>query len=129
LRILVTARESMTKDRTRTVNALNALVRGNDLGVDARKKLTPAQMEEISRWREREEELALGVSRAEAVRLAKHILGLDEQLKTNEKQLDELVKVSEAAPLLEETGFQAVITDVGARVINGAPELDRRFPE
>jgi hypothetical protein len=108
LRILVTARESMTKDRTRTVNALNALVRGNDLGVDARRKLTPAQIEEISRWREREEELALGISRAEAVRLAKHILGLNEQLKTNEKQLDELVKVSEAAPLLEETGFQAV---------------------
>jgi transposase len=50
----------------------------------------------------------LGISRAEAVRLAKHILGLDEQLKTNEKQLDELVTVSEAAPLLEETGFQAV---------------------
>jgi transposase len=47
LRILVTARESMTKDRTRTVNALNALVRANDLGVDARRKLTPVQIEEL----------------------------------------------------------------------------------
>ena len=27
------------QDRTRSVNALNALVRGNDLGIDARKKL------------------------------------------------------------------------------------------
>ena len=108
LRILVTARESMSKDRTRSVNALNALVRSNDLGIDARKKLTPVQIEEISRWREREEDLALGIARAEAVRLAKHILDLDEQLKANEQKLDELVKVSEAAPLLEEKGFRAV---------------------
>ena len=108
LRILVTARESMSKDRTRSVIALNALVRSNDLGVDARRKLTPAQIEEVSRWREREEELAPGIARAEAVRLAKHILDLDEQLKSNEQKLDELVKVSEAAPLLAEKGFAAV---------------------
>ncbi|GAA1890722.1 IS110 family transposase [Paeniglutamicibacter psychrophenolicus] len=108
LRILVTARESMTKDRTRSVNALNALVRSNDLGIDARRKLTPVQIEETSRWREREEELAPGIARAEAVRLAKHILDLDGQLKSNEQKLDGLVKVSEAAPLLEETGFRAV---------------------
>lgn len=108
LRILVTARESMAKGRTRTVNALNALVRSNDLGVDARRKLTPVQVAEVSRWREREEELALGIARTEAVRLAKHILDLDGQLKANEQKLDELVKVSEAAPLLEEKGFRAV---------------------
>lgn len=108
LRILVTARDSMAKDRTRSVNALNALVRTNDLGIDARRKLTPPQIEEVSRWREREEELALSIARAEAVRLAKHILDLDEQLKSNEQKLDELVKVSEAAPLLEEKGFRAV---------------------
>ena len=108
LRILVTARESMTKDRTRSVNALNALVRSNDLGIDARKKLTPVQIEEISRWREREEELALSIARTEAVRLAQHILDLEDQLQSNEQKLDELVKVSEAAPLLEEKGFRAV---------------------
>ena len=108
LRILVTARESISKDRTRSINALNALARSNGLGSDARKKLTAAQIEEISRWREREEELALSIARAEAIRLAKHILNLEQQLKSNEKQLDELVKVSEAAPLLEEKGFKAV---------------------
>ncbi|MGB9036711.1 MAG: IS110 family transposase [Paeniglutamicibacter sp.] len=108
LRILVTARESMSNDRTRSINALNALVRSNDLGIDARRKLTPVQIEETSRWREREEELALGIARAEAVRLAKHVLDLEEQLKSNEQKLDELVKVSEAAPLLEEKGFRAV---------------------
>jgi len=110
LRILVTARNSMSNDRTRSVNALNALVRSNDLGMDARKKLTPMQIEQVSRWRAREEELALSIARTEAVRLAKHILDLDEQLKANEKQLDELVKVSEAALLLDETGFGPVNT-------------------
>lgn len=108
VRILVTARGSMSKDRTRSVNALNALVRGNDLGIDARQKLTDAQITEVSKWRSREEELSLSIARVEAVRLAKHVLALDEQLKANENQLDDLVKVSEAAPLLEETGFRAI---------------------
>ncbi len=108
LRILVAARKSMAKDRTRSVNALNALVRSNELGVDARKKLKPTQIQEISRWRERVEELSVQIARAEAVRLAKHIEDLTEQLVANRTQLEALVKVSEAAPLLEETGFQAV---------------------
>jgi transposase len=37
----------------------------------------------------------------------KHVLDLNEQLKANEQKLDKLVKVSEAAPLIEETGFRA----------------------
>lgn len=108
VRILTTARGSMSGDRTRSVNALNALVRSNNLGVDARRSLTASQISEVSRWRPREEELSVYVARTEAVRLAKHILELDEQLMKNEKQLDELVKASEAAPLLEEKGFGAV---------------------
>lgn len=108
IRILVTARVSMSKDRTRSVNALTALVRSNELGLDARKPLTGAQISEVSRWRSREEELSISIARAEAVRLAKHVLELDGQLKANEKQVDELVKASEAAPLLEETGFAAI---------------------
>ncbi|ALD63734.1 transposase [Arthrobacter sp. LS16] len=108
LRILVTARSSMAKDRTRSVNALNALVRSNGLGIDARKKLTSSQIAEIGRWREREEELSQRIARSEAVRLAKHILDLDQQLSANEQQLDELVKASEAAPLLNEIGFKAI---------------------
>lgn len=63
LRILVTARESMPKGRTRSINALNALARSNDLGIDARRKLTAVQIEEISRRREREEELTLNIAR------------------------------------------------------------------
>lgn len=39
----------------------------------------------------------MSIARAEAVRLSKHILHLDEQLKSNERKLDELVGASEAA--------------------------------
>ena len=108
VRILVTARDSMSKDRTRSINALTALARANELGIDARRALTGTQIEEVSRWRAREEELSLSIARTEAVRLAKHILELDEQLTANQKQLDELIKASEAAPLLQEKGFRAI---------------------
>lgn len=80
-------------------------MRSNDLGIDARKKLAPTKVEEISRWRERKEELALEIARAGAVRLAKHILDLAESLQSNEQKLGELVKVSEAALLLGVKGF------------------------
>ena len=89
-------------------STLNALVRSNNLGIDARRKLTGIQIAEIRRWREREEELSLRIARSEPVRLAKHILDLDQQLMANEQQLDELVKASEPAPLLHETGFKAI---------------------
>lgn len=92
------------------VPALTALVRSNDLGLDARKALSKTQIREVSNWRERNEELSLTVARAEAVRLAKQVLELDEQLVANERQLDELVKVSAAAPLLQEIGFKAIST-------------------
>ena len=105
MRILITARNSMTKDRTRSVNALTGLVRSNELGIDAPRALRATQITEVCRWRVREEELSLSIARAGAVRLAKHIIHLDGQLTAHEQQLDELVKVSEAAPLLQETRF------------------------
>jgi len=108
LRVLVTARESMTTDRTRAVNALTALLRVNDLGLDARKPLTGTQIAEVSRWRGREEPLAVSVARSEAVRLANRISGLDADIKANNAQITELVEISEAAPLLRETGFGPV---------------------
>jgi transposase len=108
LRILVCARQSMTTDRTRAVNALTALLRVNDLGLDARKSLTGTQIAEVSRWRAREEPLVLSVARSEAVRLAKRISELDADIKTNSAQITELVEISEAAPLLQETGFGPV---------------------
>jgi transposase len=108
LRILVTARDAMSTERTRSINALTALLRTHDLGLDARKALSGDQITDVSRWRVREEELSLTIARAEATRLAKRVLELDDQLKANEKQLTELVQISEAAPLLQETGFGPV---------------------
>lgn len=108
LRILITARNAMSTERTRSVNALTALLRAHNLGFDARKALSGDQITDVSRWRAREEELSLSIARTEAIRLAKRVLELDDQLETNEKQLTELVQISEAAPLLQETGFGPV---------------------
>lgn len=71
LRILLTARENMTNERTATVNALTALLRVAALGFDARKALTARQIVEVSRWRTRVEDLATATARTEAIRLAK----------------------------------------------------------
>ncbi|GAA2044445.1 IS110 family transposase [Yaniella flava] len=108
IQILITARESMAKDRTRSVNALTAVVRNNDLGLDARKALSKTQIEQIAKWRARKEELSVSVARTEAIRLAKHVVELSDQLSANEQHLTELVQVSEAAPLLDEPGFRAI---------------------
>lgn len=108
LRVLVTAREAMTTERTRYINALTALVRVNSLGLDARKALTRTQITEVSHWRSRQEEFALSTARAEAIRLAKRILDLDTDVAKNHEQLTELVAISEAAPLLDIKGFGPV---------------------
>lgn len=47
IQILVTARNAITKDRTRSINALTALLRSNNLGMDARKALNKAQVAEV----------------------------------------------------------------------------------
>jgi transposase len=108
LRVLVSARQSMTTDRTRAVNALTALLRTNDLGLDARSSLKGSQILEVSRWRAREEPLAVSVARSEAVRLAKRIGDLDAEIKANGSRITEMVAISEAAPLLQEAGFGPV---------------------
>ena len=98
IQILITARHMMTKERTRAVNALTALLRTSTLGLDVRNALTGAQILEVSKWRTRREALALSVARTEAIPLAQRVLTLDVQLMENERQLGELVQASEAAP-------------------------------
>lgn len=98
----------MARERTSSINALTALVRSTSLGIDARHALSRRQIEQISAWRQREETVELRIARGEAKRLACHVLDLDEQLRSNESELVNLVKMSEAAPLLEEKGFGAV---------------------
>lgn len=108
LGVLATARDAMTTERTRAVNALTALLRASDLGMDARRALSGVQIAEVSRWRAREEELALSIARSEAIRLAKRITELDADLKSNSSRITDLVEISEAAPLLKEKSFGPV---------------------
>ncbi len=112
LRILLTAREHMTTERTATINALTALLRVVDLGIDARKPLTARQISEVARWRTRVEDLAVAVARAEAVRLAKRIADLDAELTANQAQMTRLIRDSKAAVLLDKTGIGPVTVAV-----------------
>lgn len=112
LRVLVTAREHMTTERTATVNALTALLRVAALGVDARKPLTASKIGEVSRWRPRVEDLATITARAEAVRLAKRVVDLNEELMANQAQMIDLIRASKAAALLDKTGIGPVTVAV-----------------
>jgi transposase len=98
LRVLVVAREQMTAERTRVINALTALLRTVALGVDVRKALAHSQFKVIAGWRGRQEDPVTATCRQEAVRLAKRIVALDGELAENRKALD--VLVTQAAPEL-----------------------------
>lgn len=111
LQVLTTARDHLNVERLRCINALTALVRTYDLGIEARKALTPKQIELIAAWRHREEPLGLRVGRAEAVRLAKRIRALDGELSQNRIALTELVDVA-APQLLQLPGVGAVTAAV-----------------
>lgn len=102
----------MTTERTSAVNALTALLRTQELGMYARRALTAGKINEVSKWRERNEELALAIAHTEAIRMAQRIVDLDEQLKDNKLRLAELVAFSEAAPLLDMTGCVPVTAAV-----------------
>lgn len=91
LRILSAAREAMTRQRTAAINALTALLRSVELGIDARKPLTQNQIQEVASWRARQEGIAARVSRNEAVRLARLIIALRTLLAENAEQSTELV--------------------------------------
>jgi transposase len=106
--ILLTARDELTSERTRAVNALTALVRIADLGIDARRPLDARRITEISRWRPQAEDLATATARTEAVRLANRILALDTEITSNTNRIGELVEASPAADLVEETGIGPV---------------------
>lgn len=108
LRVLVAARDHMSAERTATVNALIALLRVVDLGLDARKPVTRTQIAMVARWRARDEDLGTATARAEAIRLARRVLELDEQIAANSTRMTELVQASQAAPLLEKTGIGPV---------------------
>ncbi|MGL5810357.1 MAG: IS110 family transposase, partial [Nocardioides sp.] len=106
LRVLIAARDHVSAGRTAAVNALTALLRVIDLGVDARKPLSGTQISEIAHWRTRQgEEISAATARAEAIRLAKQITSFNTELTTNKARIDKLVQASPAAPLLDKVGI------------------------
>ncbi len=108
LRVLVVAREDLNSERTRFINALTALVRIVDLGLDARRPLTKSQIATIARWRARNEDLGVATARAESIRLARKIISAEEELNRNREALADLVVASECSQLLDEVGIAAV---------------------
>lgn len=107
LRVLVAARDQMTHEKTMNVNALTAILRVHELGIDARKPLSAVQIGQASRWRDREEPLARRVARDEAIRLARRVLALEQALTANHASMTTLITDSPAATLLQETGIGA----------------------
>jgi len=108
MRVLVVARDQMTRERTRAINALIALVRTIDLGIDARKPLTAGQIATIAAWRQRDEDATTATCRHEAVRLARRIRTLDGDLAGNRADITELTR-QDTPQLLELTGVGAVV--------------------
>jgi transposase len=100
----------MTSERTRAVNALTALLRTNDLGVDARRALSHKKIATVAAWRTPSSSMTTirAVSRAEAVRLARRIRVLDSDLAANRAALT--AAVAEQAPeLLQVRGVGPVV--------------------
>lgn len=58
----------MTTERTRSVNALTALLRTRILGIDALKPLSSEQITDVSRWRLGKDALFLTIARAETAK-------------------------------------------------------------
>lgn len=111
LQVLTVARDQLNGERLRAINGLTALVRSHALGVDGRRALTAAQIATIAGWRRRQESLALMTARTEAVRLAKRIVHLEEELADNRKDLTDLVH-AQTPGMLELPGVGAVTAAV-----------------
>ncbi|TQO20644.1 transposase [Rhodoglobus vestalii] len=106
--ILLTARDGLAGERTRAVNALTALLRIINLGIDARRPLGARKIAEVARLHTREEALAATTARTEAMRQAKRILVLDTELGQNMTRISDLVAASPAAELPDKTGIGPV---------------------
>ncbi|HJF14794.1 MAG TPA: IS110 family transposase [Enteractinococcus helveticum] len=108
LSVLVASRERIDAQRTRNRNALNALLRQIDLGIDARRALTDRQLKEIRNWCVRSTDtIQQRYARAEAVLLATAIMDADQALHDNKQQLAQLNE--QLAPTMQhQFGFGAV---------------------
>lgn len=114
VQILLTARDELTRERTRAINALTALLRTIDLGVDAPSALGMKTIHQIAAWRSRQEPLGRATARTEAIRLAQRVRQTHTEIARNDKQLSRLIAQSPAAGLTSETGIGPV---TAARVL------------
>lgn len=103
--VLLAGRDQLTRHRTAIINALTALVRLHDLGIDARHPLKTSQIATVAGWRDRVEDIATTAARTEARRLAHAIIQADLDLADNHDRLHALVLASPAAILLDEVGI------------------------
>jgi transposase len=95
LRILLASRSILDQQRTANRNALLALLRNVDLGIDARKPLTDAQVRTIAAWRTSRataQQDPLAIARHEARRLARSVVEQGELLKQNHRDLHQLAE-------------------------------------
>lgn len=99
LRVLLSSRSLIDQQRTANRNALTALLRSVDLGLDARKPLSNAQIKLIASWRTIQAAPAVRTARAEAKRLACAVLEQTRQLVENHDQLR--VQAEQLAPGLQ----------------------------
>lgn len=102
LRVLLAQRRLLDQQRTASRNALTALLRTVDLGVDARKPVTDAQIATIASWRTGTSyDAATTIAREEARRLARTIIEHTTLLRHNHTTLAE--RTEHAAPGLQAT--------------------------
>lgn len=93
MRVLLASRRTSDTHRTGLRSALTVLARTHDLGIDARRALTMAQVREVSRWRAREiDRLEVAVIRAEAKDMATQICAEYQRIETIDTQLQQLVQ-------------------------------------
>jgi transposase len=95
LRVLLASRSIIDQQRTANRNALTALLRSIDLGIDARKPLTEAQIRTIAAWRVGRASAASDaqvIARREAHRLAVAVIEQGALLKQNHRMLRQLAE-------------------------------------
>lgn len=108
LRVLLQARRHITTEQTASKNALIALLRGHDLGIDARSPLTPSDYQTVASWRIASKDTSpTSVVKREAKRLSSRVVSSREALADNYKELTRIVNTLTPG-LLDEPGVGAV---------------------
>lgn len=91
IQTLLTARAAMTSEKTRNSNALLALLRRHDLGIDARRPLTLTRIRQLTTWRTHPTDpIDTHIVRHEVIRLAGRVCALTAELTANKTALTAL---------------------------------------